>query len=245
MIITVAIRKGGSGKTTTAINLAVGLAVKKHRVLLIDTDPQAQVALGLGFETESFKHNLYTLYEDPFEEIENCIYEHKSGLHFLPTIDALSNTIGKMQATNIDSICKILQPVKDKYDYIIIDTPPTESIITLASLYASDYLVIPLQVHLFSIDSLEKLMKTVNRVKEKLNPKLKIAGIILTMVQKNTNLTKLLIEKIKEKYTDILLPYQTDMSVKYIESSTNGTPIILENPNNPYSELVKTIEGLK
>ena len=241
-IITVAIKKGGAGKTTTAINLAVGLS-KKNKVLIIDTDPQGQIALGLGFNPDNFEHNLTSLYRDVTEEISSCIYSHDSGVHFIPSNEQFAEVITGMNASDLGGLNFFVNMVSNFYDYIVIDTPPTESIITLAALYTSDYVIIPCSVDTFTYDSLKRTVPTIHKM-QKINTKLKIAGILLTKVQEKTVTNKVITEEIHEQFKNLVFPFYTKMSVKYIEHSSSGTPIVLAEENNPYNQLVKSIEAL-
>ena len=137
-----------------------------------------------------------------------------------------------MRATQIGLLKGLLEPLDDSFDYIIIDTPPSESYLTVNALAVADEVLIPLQAHFLALKGLQDVLDEVDQVKQGLNPKLKVAGILPTMVSNRTNVSKMIIEEVKEKYPNMLYPLQVDFSIKHAEASLAGKPIVVYDPKH-------------
>lgn len=232
-IIVVTLRKGGSGKTTTAINLATALHNKKKRVLLIDLDPQANATISVGIDpTSLFNKNINTLFTDINSNTKDIITTTSFGLSVLPSHPDLADTEVGMKATQIGILKSIVEPLVKDFDFIVIDTPPAESFMTASALAIADEVVIPLQTHFLALVGLQEVIDEIEQVKRGLNPKLKIAGILPTMVNQRTNISKTILETIKEKHSKLLYPVVIDFSIKHTEASLVGLPIVLHDPKH-------------
>jgi len=231
--IVIALRKGGSGKTTTAINLATALHKKKKRVLLIDLDPQANSTIGVGIDPTKLgiKH-INSLFTNIEVNPKDIITKTSFGLDVMPSHPDLAETEMGMKATQIGILKFIIEPLEKDYDFIIIDTPPSESFLTANALAYADEVIIPLQIHFLALVGLQDVVDEIQQVKRGLNPKLKIAGILPTMVNQRTNISKTILETIKEKHSKLLYPVGIDFSIRHTEASLVGLPIVLYDPKH-------------
>lgn len=244
-VLTVTIRKGGSGKTSTAVNLASGLAKQGKKVLLVDLDSQANAGIALGVTDEA--NNLATVLGNgrPISEAVRQVND----LYLVPSSGDLSGYENALTASSdLYAIKDRLDPIKDDYDYIILDTPPSDGIMTRNALVASDYALIPAQAQTFAIKGLQQALGLTQTIKDKYNPNLKLAGILPTMWQGNTNVGNLFIEQLQDEYKDKLLPFAIPLTIKVTESQLVGQPILDYDPNHPtskvYLDLAKYIINL-
>ncbi len=231
-IIAVTLRKGGSGKTTTSVNLAMALSLKGKKTLLVDLDPQANATISVGIDPTTLTKHINTLCTARSTQTEEVIIKTEFGLYILPAHPDLADTEAGMRATQIGLLKGLLEPLEDKFDYIIIDTPPSESYLTVNALAVADEVLIPLQAHFLALRGLQDVLDEVDQVKQGLNPKLKVAGILPTMVSNRTNVSKMIIEEVKSKYPDLLYPLQVDFSIKHAEASLAGKPIVIYDPKH-------------
>ena len=233
-IITVANRKGGVGKTTTTLNLAYSLRELGKKVFVIDLDPQANLTRCFGIEnanelTETIGHLLMAeLEEEENYSVEEYILSY-DGIDFIPSSIYLSVTETQMKSeTGSERILSsILEPMREQYDYILIDTSPSLNILTINALCASDSVLITADTQLFAIVGISELLKTIQKIKKRVNPKLKVQGILLTMCENRTNLSKTLTEQVEEMFQKKIKIFQTKIpkTVKVGEAIYSGQSI--------------------
>lgn len=244
-IIAVTLRKGGSGKTTTAVNLATALHLKGKKTLLVDLDPQANATISVGIDPMALPHHINTLFTDINTKTSEAIIKTSFGLPLLPSHPDLADTEAGMRATQIGLLTGLLEPVKQDYDYIVIDTPPAESYLTVNAMAVADEIIIPLQAHFLAMRGLQDIIDETEQVKKGLNPTLKIAGILPTMVHNRTNVAKTVIEAVTEAYKGLLYPLQVEFSIKHAEATLAGLPIVIYDPTHQgsivYMQLADTV----
>ena len=239
--IAVTLRKGGSGKTTTTVNLAEALRQKGQRVLLVDLDPQANATISAGIDPSGLKRHINTLFTDVDAKLEDTIIKSGFGLPVLPGHSDLAETDAGMRASQIGLLKNILEPVEENFDFIVIDTPPSESFLTVNALVYADEVVIPLQAHYLAMRGLEDILEEIVKVKQGLNPRLNIAGILPTMVNKRTNIAQTVLNTVKSAYGEFLYPFQVDFSVRHTEASLAGLPILQYEPGHQGSEAYREL----
>lgn len=227
-VISIANQKGGVGKTTTSINLSTVLAKKNKKVLLIDTDPQGNATSGVGEEKE--KEN--SVYEVLIEEtsIEEAIIKTKiKNLYLCPSNINLAGA--EVELVSMMSrerrLKEKLDQIKEKFDYIIIDCPPSLGLITLNAFTASDSVLIPVQCEYYALEGLGQLINTINLVKQHLNPELEIEGALLTMFDSRTNLSKQVVDEVKNYFKDKVYKTVIPRNVKLSEAPSYGMPITI------------------
>ena len=237
----IAIRKGGSGKTTTAINLAAGLHKRGYKVLLVDLDDQSNSTMGVGINPFALDKSIATLLTDIHAKTQDTIRHTESGLSILPATPELEQVGAGMNATSMNSLRLILEEIEEDYDYIIIDTQPGHSYLSLSALVAADYVLIPLQAHYLAMEGLTRIMKDISDVqngdapesRRGPNPNLSILGILPVMVQVKTNASQLIIEKVTESYPKLVLPLEIRLSIDFVNASIESKPLVFSRPNHP------------
>ena len=239
-IIAVANQKGGVGKTTTAINLSIGLTQKGYKVLAIDLDSQAHLAIGLGIEITDNQHTLYNLINDimneKLENIHDFILETKvKNLYLLPSDINLAATELYLQNLTIGKeyiLKKAIELLNDEFDFIILDCPPALGNFTVNALTAANEVIIPMNAAIFDVDGSKKLVKTIFQVKEICNDNLSILGILLTKFDNRTVHAKEVLDGLKELYGDNIKIFDSKIpqSIKVAESNFKGISIFEHDP---------------
>ena len=225
-IIAVANQKGGVGKTTTSVNLSAAFAEMGKRVLLIDCDPQGNATSGLGIEKDGLELSVYDalINEMPMEEI---IIQTRFGLDIVPSVMDLAGA--EVELVSLDDkqyrLKKAVELVKDKYDYILMDCPPSLGHVTLNALTAADSVLLPLQCEFYALEGLSQLLSTVQLVQEQLNEKLRIEGLVLTMYDSRTNLAEQVVEEVKTHFPDMVYATKIPRNVRLSEAPSFGKPI--------------------
>ena len=224
-VVAVVNQKGGVGKTTTAVNLTAALAAVGRKVLLCDFDPQANATSGLGVDKKSVKHSSYDLLISDIPTKE-CIVKTKFG-DVLPSTAALAGAgVELIQVAQREfTLKRALDQVKDEYDFIFIDSPPSLELLTLNALCAADSILIPVQCEYFALEGLSDLMSTMRAVKRKLNPKLEIFGVILTMFDGRTNFSSQVAEEVRRHFPGKVYTTAIPRNVRLAEAPSHGLPV--------------------
>ena len=227
-IIAIANQKGGVGKTTTSVNLAACLGVLEKKVLLIDSDPQANASSGLGIDTEKIKFSTYHLLENNCDVFEAIITTSSPNVDIIPAnIDLVAVEIELVDVENREYMLKnSLNQVIDKYDYILIDCAPSLGLLTLNALTAADSLIIPIQCEYFALEGLGKLLNTVKSVQKIHNEKLDIEGLLLTMYDSRLRLSNQVVEEVQNHFNDMVFKTIIQRNVRLGEAPSYGESII-------------------
>lgn len=237
-IIAVANQKGGVGKTTTTINLSACLAEQGQKVLVIDVDPQGNTTSGLGIDKNNTENTVYELMLGE-ASIDDCIY--KSVMDDLDVIPSNVNLAGaEIDLIDIDDreyiLKKIVNSLKEKYDFILLDCPPSLSMLTVNAMTAANTVLVPIQCEYYALEGLSQLIRTINLVKQKLNPELEIEGVVFTMYDARTNLSLQVVENVKSNLKQTVYKTIIPRNIRLAEAPSHGLPINLYDSKSAGAE---------
>lgn len=225
MILSVSNQKGGVGKTTSAINISAGLALKDKKVLLLDLDPQGNATSGLGIE--KYNMGIYDVMING-EDIENVVMKTDvKNLYIIPSnIDLSGATVEMVSLKSREMLLKnALSKIKNDYDYIIIDCPPSLDLLTVNAFTASDKIIVPIQCEYYALEGLGQLVNTIMLIKKRLNPDLDIDGVVCTMFDSRTNLSQQVVDEVKKYFSKKVYRTHIPRNVRLAEAPSFGEPI--------------------
>ncbi len=237
-IIAIANQKGGVGKTTTAINLSATLAEAGQRVLAVDFDPQGNETSGLGLEKENLEQTVYELLIGECKLSDCIVKEVQPNLDLLPSnVNLAGAEIELLEMDDKEKILRgFLRKIKKNYDFIIIDCPPSLSLLTVNALVAADTVLVPLQCEYYALEGLNQMMKTIQLVKKGLNSKLEIEGVVFTMYDSRTNLSNEVVQSVRENLNENIYNTMIHRNVRLAEAPSYGMPITLYDTRSAGAE---------
>ncbi|MBE0653437.1 MAG: ParA family protein [Bacteroidales bacterium] len=228
-VISLANQKGGVGKTTTAINLGASLAVLEKKTLIIDADPQANATSGTGFDLKKIKTSLYECLIDDVDPKRIILNSELENLDLMPShIDLVGAEIEMLNIPEREfRLKKVVDQVKDNYDYVLIDCSPSLGLITVNSLTASDSVILPVQCEYFALEGLGKLLNTIKIIQNRLNPELEIEGFLLTMYDPRLRLSNQVVEEVRKHFREMVFETIIQRNIKLSEAPSFGKPAIM------------------
>ncbi|MFQ7035047.1 MAG: ParA family protein [Candidatus Borkfalkia sp.] len=231
-IVSFSNQKGGVGKTTTCVNMAAYIAAEGKKVLLVDMDPQGNATTGLGFSKSSLEQSIYSVLIDDEKALENIMPTEVENLDLLPSnIDLAGAEVELVYKKNRERVLKnALEEIRSRYDYILIDCPPSLGLLTINALACADSVIIPIQSEYYALEGLSQLMNSISLVKQHLNADLEVDGVVLTMYDSRSLISKQIAEEIKKFFTKRLFEIVVPRNVRLVEASSYGKPIMMHDP---------------
>ena len=242
-VIVIANQKGGVGKTTTAVNLATCVAQQGHRTLLVDVDPQGNATSGIGVDKEECEYSVYDMLINGVDAEKIILQTQVEGLFALPARIELAGAEIELvsQMSREFKLKNALRSVRDEFEYIFIDCPPSLGLITLNALAAADTLLVPIQCEYYALEGLSQLMNTVRLVRINLNPDLAVEGVVMTMYDARTRLSNQVVEEVKKFFRNKVYNTVIPRSVRLGEAPSFGLPITMYDPKCGASNAYKTL----
>jgi len=244
-ILGVVNQKGGVGKTTTAINLSACLAIEGLNILLVDCDPQANASSGLGIQRDENRHSIYDVLVGNVPADQVILPTELKSLWLLPGSKNLTGA--NVELTNSEGrenrLRQALEPVKEKYDLVILDCPPALDLLTLNVLVAANSLLVPMQAEYFALEGISELISTLERVQGSFNPEIKIEGVLLTMYDDRTNLAQQVTETLREYFQGLLYKTVIPRNIRLAEAPSHGKPVALYDGRSRGTEAYFELTG--
>ena len=244
-IIAIANQKGGVGKTTTSINLSAAMAASGKKILVIDTDPQGNTTSGFGIEKNDLENTIYELMLSECSIKECILNDVIDGVSIIPSHVNLA--AAEIELIGIDKKEFILKRevewIKDSYDYIIIDCPPSLNLLTLNAMTTADSVLVPIQCEYYALEGLSQLIHTINLVKERLNPDLDMEGVVFTMYDSRTNLSSQVVENVKSHLNQRVFETVIPRNIRLAEAPSYGMPINMYDAKSAGAEAYMSLAG--
>jgi chromosome partitioning protein len=243
LIYTFANQKGGVGKTTTAINIGAFLAAREKRVLLVDIDPQANATSSLGVDKHAPIYSIYNALVDDVPLADVVMLTKRLHLDLIPSSPALAGAEVELVAIQGREhlLAHALEAIQSRYDYILIDSPPSLGLLTLNALTAADAVIVPIQCEYLALEGLSQLHNTIQLVQKSLNPRLRIAGMAMTMYDARTQLSLQVVEQVAKFFPDLIFHTVIPRSVRIAEAPSHGEPLISFDPKSRGAQTYETL----